>query len=470
MNAIRFYGCDEDTSLSISLAGGGASRPTGSHSAHRFLALLLHRTGVGPCTGARSRHDPRARQTHGALRVMGLGSAAGFARYHHVLSEARWSSRAVARKLLGMILEAFLPTGPVVIGMDDTIERRWGQKIAARGIYRDPVRSTHGHFVKASGLRWLSMMVMVPIPFVRRRWALPFLTVLAPSQRWSTERGRRHKKLTDWARQAILQTKRWLTKRPIVIVADSSFAALELIASVRQHVCFVTRLRLDANLFEPAPTPRSPGRGRPRKKGRHLPKLSSILTNPATRWTKIVMSEWYGDERCTLKIVTGTGICYHSGLPPVPIRWVLVRDPSGEREPQAFLCTDLRATPVQILGWFVQRWSIETTLQETRIHLGVETQRQWSHLAILRTTPALLGLFSLITIWANTLSGSSQSITPRAAAWYTKSESTFSDAIAAVRRALWSHPNFSMSRKYRDMVEIPRPLFERLTETLCYAT
>jgi DDE superfamily endonuclease len=412
---------------------------------------------------------PGKRTVSAALRVMGLGSAAGFARYHHVLSQARWSSRAVARKLLAMIIEAFLPNGPIVIGMDDTIERRWGQKIAARGIYRDPVRSTHGHFVKASGLRWLSLMVMVPIPFIRRRWALPFLTVLAPSKRWSTERGRRHKKLTDWGRQAILQTKRWLPRRAIVFVADSSFAAFDLIASVRKHVCFVTRLRLDANLFEPAPERRAGQRGRGRKKGRQLPKLSKILTNPRTRWRKIVMPEWYGGERRTLNFVTSTAIWYHAGYPPLPIRWVLVRDPSGEREPQAFLCTDLNATPAQILGWFVQRWSMETTFQETRDHLGVETQRQWSDLAILRTTPALLGLFSLITIWASTSSGSPGRMRPRAAAWYAKSELTFSDAIAAVRRVLWSHPNFSMSRKGRDVVEIPRTLLHRLTDTLCYA-
>jgi hypothetical protein len=151
---------------------------------------------------------PGKRTVSAALRIMGLGTSPGFARYHHVLSRARWDSRAIARKLLAMILDTFLREGPVVIGIDDTIERRWGPKIAARGIYRDPVRSSHGHFVKASGLRWLSVMVMVSIPRVDRRWALPFLTVLAPSQRWSAERGHRHKKLTDWARQAILQTKR----------------------------------------------------------------------------------------------------------------------------------------------------------------------------------------------------------------------------------------------------------------------
>src|SRR5262249_17920993 len=161
---------------------------------------------------------------------------------------------------------------------------------------------------------------------------------------------------------------------------------------LRQHVCFITRLRLDANLFAPAPARRSGQRGRQPKKGRQLPKLSKILTNRTTRWTKIVMPEWYGGERHTPEIVTGTALWYHSGLPPVPIRWLLVRDPSGVRDPQAFLCTDLNATPAQILGWFVQRWSIETTFQEVRDHLGVETQRQWSDLAILRTTPALLGL------------------------------------------------------------------------------
>src|SRR5215468_8508110 len=238
------------------------------------------------------------------------------------------------------------------------------------------------------------------------------------------------------AEAADAQGRRWLANRTIVIVADSSFAALELIASVRQHVCFVTRLRLDANLFEPPPTRRSGRRGRPRKKGCQLPKLSKILTSSATRWTKIVMSEWYGDERCSLSIVTGTALWYHTGLPPVAIRWVLVRDPSGEREPQAFLCTDLNATPAQILGWFVQRWSMETTLQETREHLGVETQRQWSDLAILRTTPALLGLFSLVTIFAQQLLHD-QPFPIRQAAWYPKALPTFSDTLAFVRQHLW---------------------------------
>jgi DDE superfamily endonuclease len=355
-----------------------------------------------------------------------------------------------------------------VVGIDDTIERRWGPKIAARGIYRDPVRSSHGHFVKASGLRWLSVMVMVSIPRVRRRWALPFLTVLAPSQRWSAARGRRHKKLTDWARQAILQTKRWLPKRQVIVVADSSFAALDLIAAIRPHVCLVTRLRLDASLFEPAPPRQSGQRGRPPKKGPRLPKLAQTLIDPATPWTTLVLPEWYGGTQRTLETVSGTAVWYHNGLPPAPIRWVLVRDPSGERAPQAFLSTDLDAAPAEILGWFVQRWSMETTLQETRDHLGVETQRQWSDLAIARSTPALLGLFSLVTIWANSLNKSGGFILPRTAAWYPKPELTFSDALAAVRRTLWHPPNLSISRHNQRHLQIPAAFLQRLTDTLCY--
>jgi hypothetical protein len=147
-----------------------------------------------------------------------------------------------------------------------------------------------------------------------------------------------------------------------------------------------------------------------------------------------------------------------------------VRDPSGEREPQAFLSTDLAAEPERILGWFVSRWHRETTFQEVRAHLGVETQRQWSDLAISRTTPALLGLFSLVAVWADELARApAGAVRPRTAAWYDKREPTFSDAIAAARRALWRPPNLSMSRLSTKTVEIPASLLQRLTDTLCHA-
>jgi hypothetical protein len=325
---------------------------------------------------------PGKRMVSQALRVMGLGHEPGFGRYHEVLNRARWNARDVARRLLLHLLVVLSPNGEVVIGIDDTIERRWGSKIKARGIYRDPVRSSHGHFVKTSGLRWLSLAVMLPVPFAGRRWALPFLTVLAPSQRWSGTYRRRHKALTDWARQAILQAKRWLPDRRVVVAADSSFSALELIAAVRQHVCLITRLRLDASLFEPAPARRKGQMGRPALKGKRRPKLSAVLANPKTIWTSLTLSEWYGGQTRRLEYVTSSAVWYHNGMPPAAIRWVLVRDPSGHRDAQAFLCTDLDLGPADILQRVVCRWRVETTFQEVRGHLDVETQRQWSDLAI----------------------------------------------------------------------------------------
>ena len=209
------------------------------------------RHALGLVTGALL--APARRTVAAALRAAGCGQAADFTSYHRVLNRNRWSPRHVAQRLLLLLVQAFTPAGPVVIGIDDTLERRWGAKIKARGISRDPVRSSHGHFVKASGLRWLSVMLLPPIPWTGRVWALPFLTVLAPSERYAQQHRRRHKKLTDWGRQALLQVARWLPDRCIVAVADSSYAVIDLLNAVRHRLCVVARLRLDARLFEPPP-------------------------------------------------------------------------------------------------------------------------------------------------------------------------------------------------------------------------
>ncbi len=197
------------------------------------------------------------------------------------------------------------------------------------------------------------------------------------------------------------EAKRWLPDRRLVVVADASFSGIGLIAALRRHVCLVTRLWIDASLFAPAP-PRRPGQmGRPQLKGHRLPGLKAVLADPGTVWSRVIVTEWYGGRSRELEVASDVAVWYHSGLPPAPIRWVLVRDPSGESESQAFLSTDLAAEPGRILGWFVSRWRMETTFQEVRAHLGVETQRQWSDLAVTRTTPALLGLFSLIAVWGD---------------------------------------------------------------------
>jgi hypothetical protein len=413
---------------------------------------------------------PGKRTVTAVLRVMGLSQERQFQAYHRVLNRARWSSLAVARVLLGLVVRTFAPTGPVVIGIDDTLERRRGEKIKAKGIYRDPVRSSRSHMVKASGLRWLCAMLLAEIPWAGRVWALPFLTALCPSERYHQQRGQRHKTLPEWAGQLIGLLHRWLPGREVVVVADSSYAVIELLKQVSDtpDVSLITRLRLDAALYDPAP-PRAPRQnGRPRKKGARRPTLQRVLSDPQTQWRTVRVNNWYGGGAREVELCTDTAVWYHTGLPPVPIRWVLIRDPQSEFEPQALVTTQLDHAPIQMLEWFVRRWTMEVTFEEARAHLGLETQRQWNDLAISRTTPTLFGCYSLVTLMAHALPRAKARVA-RTAAWYAKPRPTFSDALAVVRRELWSHSHFSISSAKPEVVEIPRSLLERLTDAVCYA-
>lgn len=412
---------------------------------------------------------PGRRTVASVLRIAGLARERRFVNYHRVLNRAAWCPRAASRVLLGLLVAAFAPSGPVVLGVDDTIERRRGKRIAAKGIYRDPVRSSHGHFVKASGLRWLSLVLLAPVPWAGRVWALPFLTALAPSQRHRRERDRRHKKLTDWARQSVLQARRWLPGREVVLVADNGFSALDLLASLaRRGVVCITRLRLDAALYEPAP-PRRPGTiGRPPTKGKRLPTLAAVLADAATTWRRVSVPGWYGEGERVVEVCSETAVWRHGGMPVVPLRWVLLRDPLGRFDPQALLCTDPDRDPLQVVRWFVRRWQIEVTFREARDHLGVETQRQWSDLAIARTTPCLLGLFSVVTLLAARL-GPRARLAVATAAWYRKERPTFTDTLAAVRRHVWAEQGFFTSRRTSEAKKPGHDLHEGIVHALCHA-
>ena len=414
---------------------------------------------------------PGRRTVSSALRAMGLDQYKRFHRYHRVLSRASWSSREASRILLGLLLEAFVGEGPLILGIDETLERRWGKKISAKGVYRDPVRSTHENLVKSSGLRWVCVMLLVEIPWASRIWALPFLSALAPSERYAAKRGRRHKKITEWAWQLLLVVRRWHPRREIVAVADRAYASLKLLEScrkLRNPITFITRLRLDAALYEPAPPRRPHQIGRPRLKGERLPNLSVVAEDPNTVWKPTMIANWYGSEERMVEVASATAVWYSTGLFAVPLRWVLVRDPQAEFKTQALLCTDLKADPQKIVSWFVMRWQLEVTFQEVRRHLGFETQRQWSDLAIRRTTPALLGLFSLVTLFAHSRMTQAAGAFRRTA-WYHKSHPTFADALALVRKELWASATFYGSPAQTDTIKVPRALVERLTDAVCYA-
>jgi hypothetical protein len=302
---------------------------------------------------------------------------------------------------------------------------------------------------------------------------LPFLSALAYSERYAKERSLRHKTLTEWAWQLLLLARCWHPERKIVAVADAGYASLKLLDRCRRMtnpITFITRLRLDAALYEPAPL-RKPGQmGRPRLKGGRLPNLSVVAEDPSTQWRSVVVTDWYGTEERSVEVATNCALWYSTGLPAVPLRWVLIRDPLAEFRTQALLCTDLGEEPERIISWFVRRWQMEATFQEVRQRLGFETQRQWSEKAIRRTAPALLGLFSLVTLFAHRQMAREGSRTIRRAAWYDKSRPTFTDALALVRKELWAQEEtFRRSLSDPDTVKVPRAFMERLRDAVCYA-
>jgi hypothetical protein len=224
---------------------------------------------------------PGERTVAAIVRVMGLSDNRPFQNAHRVLTRAKWSSRAVRRIVLLLLVPLFVPaSAPGVGGIDETIERR---TIAARGISRDPVRSSQECFVTTSGVRWICLMLLTPLPWACRVWAVPCLTVRAPSKRYHAQRGKRQNTITDWARHRIRPVPRWLPQRALVMVADGSDAVVEFLATLIRlpHVTLVTRMRLDAALSDPAPTREAGKKGRPAVKDKRQPTLATRLIDPA---------------------------------------------------------------------------------------------------------------------------------------------------------------------------------------------
>ncbi len=413
----------------------------------------------------------RNRTVTSCLKVMGLKDEKHFTNYHRVLNRSQWDIFKFARILLGLLITLVPASVPLIILIDETIERRTGKMIKAKGCYRDAVRSSSDHVIRCFGLKWISMMLIVPLPWSDRPWALPFLTVLAPSKACNEAEGRRHKTTVDWTRQMIMQVRRWVKKRSIILVGDGSYAAVSLIlccTGLPVPVTLVSRLILNAALYDDPP-PDQPGKPGPKpKKGKKQAKLEERIKDPETSW-KSVKIRWYDGVIRSLEVFSGTSLWYTPGFAPVHIKWVVVRDPEGKLRTEAFFCTDLTASVEQILEWFVCRWNIEVTFEDLRAHLGLETQRQWSDKAIARTTPALFGLFSLIVLMAlDILKGDVLPVLN--CAWYKKSDASFSDVIALVRRHIWSSRYLANSSQNHDFTNSNEDLFKIMLEQLCYGT
>lgn len=370
------------------------------------------------------------------LRVMGLSKDKHFINYYRVLNRACWSGLQASKILLGLLIRFIPESFPIIIGIDDTIERRKGKKIKAKGCYRDPVRSSQKYVVKCFGLKWLSMMLIVQPPCSENYWSLPFLTVLTPSESANKGANKQHKTSIDWSIQMMKQVSRWLANRCIILIGDGGFSCIRLAHEcIKTGVTLISRLRPDSRLFE-FPGEQPPDKRGPKpQKGERITKLKDLAIDPTQDWKEAYV-RWYGQSVKLIRYLTGVNLWHTPGEKPVVIRWVLVIDPEGKCRSEAFFSTDTELSAIKIVEYYILRWSVEVTFEESRRHLGVETQRQWSDKAIERTTPVLFGLYSIICLIAFRLSKSNELI-PQSTIWYQKQKVTFSDVLSLVRRYIW---------------------------------
>jgi hypothetical protein len=399
-----------------------------------------------------------------ALRAMGLAESQAYGTYHRVLNRAVWSPRELSRILLDLLIRAFVPPGAsLVLLVDETIEARKGRKIKNKGWFRDPVRSGIRQVNYVLGLRWIVMALVVTVPWSQRPWACPFLAVPARSPKTAARLKRKNWTIVQWTAHLVGWVRRWQPEREIVLVGDGSYAAILLVRRcqrLKQPVKLVSRLRLDAQLYQTPPTERPKGKPGPMpKKGARQPQLADRLNDEQTAWCSMELS-WYSDGWQTIEYATGTALWHCPGQGPVPLRWVLIRSPEDRFKPGALFCSDPAVSAQQIVEWFILRWNIEVTFEEVRAFLGFGTQRQWSDRAIERTSPCLLGLFSLVTLMARRLHGAQ--LPKQQTSWYAKPDATFSDVLAAVRLDLLQIPNYVMSSENDDRYLFPTRLIRSL--------
>jgi hypothetical protein len=380
-----------------------------------------------------------------------------FTKYFYILRKAKWSTFEASKLLFLLIINKFLSEDEsIIINIDSHLNRRRGPKIKGLGVHRDAIASTKKQKVLTTGHDWLVATVSVNIFKTKFKWSLPFLSyLLTPAKPLSTSRNEsdlkgkmRHKKMPKVTCQIIIQIRRWIgPKRKIIVVADSAFCCREICRTcIKYNVAFCSQLRLDASLHDFPPTEKAK-RGRPRVVGARLPNLETLLEDKKQKWISMSVS-WYQGRTKILEVLTGTCLWYHNTVGGVPIRWILTRDPTGEKKPMALLVTDLTICAEQVIEYFVGRWSIETTFQEINDHFKLETIHTWSDTSINRTAPSIIASYSLACIIVSeTVKSTGIEIAPQQSAWYEKSTVTFSDVMVYLKLLILNKKYFSQSKK-----------------------
>ncbi len=428
------------------------TRPT----LRRFVFLLL---AAILTTGQRT-------VTH-VLRTLQHAAPGHPSSYHRVFSRCRWSAWKLARALATRILDRWLPQGPVPLVGDDTVDEHRGKKVYGKACHRDAVRSTHSYTAYRWGHKWVVLAILVKFPFACRPWALPVLVALYRSPEWNKEHHRRHKTPSELMRQLLAVLLHWFPERKFVFAGDGGYGTHPLATFAHRHpkrLALVSRFYADANLYAPPPVVRGKKTGRPRKKGAKQPSPATVVARSRRQRLKVA---WYGGGRRNVAVVTGTGQWYKGGEGLVPVRWVFVHDCTGTHRDEYFFTTDLNMTPKQVIETFTGRWSIETTFQELRAHLGLETTRGRTENTVLRVAPSLFGLYTVVALLYARLPAAHRN--HYAITWPGKHHAAFSDAIVAVRRWLWVEWAFVTHDQNDTFTKLPSPLRRLLLHALTQA-
>ena len=409
----------------------------------------------------------RHRTVTGMLRAVGPLAKGHWSDFHRVLCRRVWSCWPLGKILAALVLELIPADQPVICPVDDITPQHKGKHVYGKGCHHDACRSTHRHVVWVWGHKWVTLAINVKFPFASRPWALPVLCALYRPAKLNCSEHRRHNKPIDLAMQLMAALIHWFPRRKFVLLGDGGYASHELARFCHRHhrhVTLVSRFHPDANLYEP-PGPRGSKKGgRPRIKGPRLSKpAQAVQCSKARRFTV----NWYGGKTRRVELIRGEGHWYKGGNGLVPVHWVFVHDIEGTHRDEYFYSTDPTMPPDRIVSLYTGRWSIEVTFQEVRAHLGFHTPRNWSKPSVLRTAPCLLGLFSVVSlIFHRHTQG--RGVRPPRLAWYIKTEATFAEAMACVRRLCWSEV-FQQSPKHAGLTKLSRPLRIMLLDHLSRA-
>jgi hypothetical protein len=386
--------------------------------------------------------------------------------YHRVLSQARWSGLQLACALTRFLIQHLLPTGLIPLVGDDTVDGHKGKNVYGKARHRDPVRSTKSHTAWRYGHKWVALCVLVRFPFASRPWALPVLVALYRSEEQNRQRRRPHRTPAQLMCRLLRLLLLWFPGRQFRFVGDASYGTHEVARFAHRHrarLTLVSKFHPDANLYDPPPAYK--GTGRPRVKGRRRAKPKAAVAQARRR--QRLQVGWYGGGRRRVEVVSGTGHWYKAGQGLVPVRWVFVRDRDGTHRDEYFFTTDPTLPLKDLIGAYTARWNIETTFQELRAYLGLETTRGWCARTVLRAAPCLFGLYTVVALLYEQLPAEAQGA--GGVDWDGKEGVTFSDAITAVRRWLWGNWVFAQGDHAPALAKLPEPLREVLLYALAPA-